>query len=399
MERCSAAQNSVLQNSSADSQSAGLEAHVATGLERIRGLLRRKSLDGVVLTTPANVAWVTGGLGPRVDRTAASDPVWLVVGEHRFSCVTSVVEYPRLREKLEQLGVDGIERVPWAPAGAYLEAAMSSLPSRSGRLGIDRTGGAWTAEAISVENDLLPMRMVLTDHGKRSLAALGEEAARAAEEAAREWRPGAIDLEIQARLCFELERRGIEPAVVIVGGDERLRSLRHPVAVAAPVTELMMIVVVGVRDGLNVALTRFVSSAIPPRSWTEKMASLGQLQEQVVSAAVPGMSYGYLAETLARGYAEAGHPGEWRNHFQGGPIAYQQREFEIAPGELESPWYDLEVSEGHAVAYNPSLPGGVKVEDTYLVGASGASCVTDTGDWPRLALPGGTLVASALTLV
>ena len=56
-----------------------------------------------------------------------------------------------------------------------------------------------------------------------------------------------------------------------------------------------------------------------------------------------------------------------RGHYQGGPIGFAQREFEIAPGQTGSRWYREPVAAGHAVAWNPSLPGGAKAEDTYLV--------------------------------
>jgi len=40
------------------------------------------------------------------------------------------------------------------------------------------------------------------------------------------------------------------------------------------------------------------------------------------------------------------------------------------------------VALGHAVAWNPSLRGGAKREDTYLVTADGAEAVTVAPDWP-----------------
>ncbi len=386
-------QRSSLQNNAFD-----LGSHLAATLERVRKILDKERLDAVVLAAPENVAWLTGGLGSRVDRTSGSDPVWLVIQADRLIGITSVVEYPRLKDRLSSIGVDEIVTVPWSPPSAYLEASVASLPPGWSRFGVDRGIGFSSTEAVLVDSCLLPFRMALTGYGQAALKSLGEDAASATEAAARAWRPGETDREIQGRLCFELERRGVEPAVVIVGGDARVKAFRHPVSIGAPVSDLLMVVVVGVRNGLNVALTRLVSARPQPESFVEGMASLGRIQKEVVAAATPGKRYGHLVETLAAAYERSGHPGEWRNHFQGGPIAYQQREFEIAPGEQESRWYELEIVEGHAIAYNPSLPGGPKVEDTYLLFESGAACVTDTGKWPRLLLPGGTLVADALTL-
>ena len=45
-----------------------------------------------------------------------------------------------------------------------------------------------------------------------------------------------------------------------------------------------------------------------------------------------------------------------------------QREFELAPTSAGSEWWTVPVEANSAVAFNPSLAGGAKIEDTYLVG-------------------------------
>ena len=42
----------------------------------------------------------------------------------------------------------------------------------------------------------------------------------------------------------------------------------------------------------------------------------------------------------------------------------------------------MRIEPGHAVAWNPSLPGGAKAEDTYLVHADGLERVTTGPGWP-----------------
>jgi Xaa-Pro dipeptidase len=42
----------------------------------------------------------------------------------------------------------------------------------------------------------------------------------------------------------------------------------------------------------------------------------------------------------------------------------------------------VRIEPGHAVAWNPSLPGGAKAEDTYLVHADGLERVTTGAGWP-----------------
>ena len=75
-------------------------------------------------------------------------------------------------------------------------------------------------------------------------------------------------------------------------------------------------------------------------------------------------------------YTAEGHPNGWQKHHQGAAIGYGSREFDLVPTQTESRWYRQPIEIGHAVAYNPSLPGGRKVEDTYLVTEHGLECVT-----------------------
>src|SRR5579859_6375831 len=70
----------------------------------------------------------------------------------------------------------------------------------------------------------------------------------------------ASDLDIQARCAALIESAGADAPVLIVGGDDRVRAYRHPMAVGAPVADLAMVVVVARRAGLHVALTRFATA-------------------------------------------------------------------------------------------------------------------------------------------
>ena len=89
----------------------------------------------------------------------------------------------------------------------------------------------------------------------------------------------------------------------------------------------------------------------------------------MLAACAAGTTYGdVLLGRSTRAYADAGHPGAWREHYQGGPVGYRQREFEIVPTQTESRWFDTAIEVGHALAWNPSVAGGGKAEDTYLVG-------------------------------
>ena len=112
------------------------------------------------------------------------------------------------------------------------------------------------------------------------------------------------------------------------------------------------------------------------------------MNDAVLESSRPGGSWGESVLALAAGYDEIGQPGAWRQHFQGGPIGFEQREFELAPPQVDSPFWDLPRRAMTAVAWNPSLGGGAKIEETYLVDSE-LELLTVTPDWPMIEGPFG----------
>jgi antitoxin VapB len=331
----------------------------------------------LVLTTPGSVNWITGGLSDPVDLTAANDPAWVVISQSGRALVTSEIEAPRLLEDfdVDALGWEVIT-VPWFDADAPLRAASSFCAVRPEELLSESdTFGTNVSTAIVLA------RMVLSAPERGDLRSLGVVAARALEVALDTWRPGVTtDFEIAAVVSAELERHGAKAVCLIVGGDDRLRTLRHPLAIGAVVHDAVMAVVVARRGGLHVAATRTaVTSDADPI--LELTAHLEPVHAAVLGSSLPGHTWGDAVEALARGYADVGQRDAWREHFQGGPIAFEQREFELAPPQTDSPFWNVSCQAHSAVAWNPSLRGGAKIEETYLVGTDGFELITNSGEW------------------
>jgi Xaa-Pro dipeptidase len=341
-------------------------------LAAVRGLLARRELPAVALRCTDAVAWVTGGLTNRIEAGNPASAAWVVVTPDAAHVATTNVELPRL---MAEGGLDGFELhgVDWYEVGglARLAEEVAGAPSaRIGGLGID------------VDEELVELRLSLDPAEQARLAALSVDAAAALEGAVRQWVAGELDIEIQARVAAALERTGAFCACLIVGGDERVERFRHPLAAATPVRRLLMAVVVAERHGLHAAATRFASARPLPGSVRAARRAAADAERAVLDASRPSATYGDALLALADAYANAGHPGEWRNHYQGGPIGYRQREFEIVPSQVDSRWFTAPISVGTALAWNPSVAGGGKCEDTYLVEEHGLRRLTDTGDWP-----------------
>jgi Xaa-Pro dipeptidase len=352
---------------------------VEAKLELLRGLLDRRGLPGAVLAGSDSVAWLTGGLTSPIERGAALSPVRLVVTPDAFTAVTTNVERPRLAAEwsLDEIGVT-LHEAPWFDPDGLAEAAEELAGCPRGRLASDRAARF----GVDCEDDLVELRLALAEPERARLAALAHDTAAAVEESLREWRPGERDLDVQARVAERLERAGAFAACLIVGGDERVERFRHPLACGAPMTRLVMAVVVAERHGLHAAVTRFASAGGLADGVRAAHEAALAVETEVLAASRPGSTYGDVLDASARAYAAAGHAGAWREHYQGGPIGYRQREFEIVPTDRESRWFATRVEAGHAVAWNPSVAGGGKCEDTYLVEEDGLRSLTDTGGWP-----------------
>jgi antitoxin VapB len=347
-----------------------------SALERVRAVIRAAGVPGVVLTRPGPVAWATGGMNPPIDRTAPVDTVWLAVGPSTATVITTEVEAPRIRAELAPAGVE-VAAVAWWDDKAMADAAAEAVGSEPAELGSD----GHPAFGHDLDHALTAARLPLSDPEQEDLRDLGHDAAAAVEQALREWAPGEADREIAARVAAAVERSGADAPCLLVGGDERLRSFRHPVANGSRPKRAVMAVLVARRDGLHVALTRHVATASDPEL-EQGLSACREIHRATLRAGRPGAAYGDALEGLSAGYERAGAAGEWRAHHQGGPIGYGQREFEIVPAQTDSEWWAEPIAVGTAFAWNPSLPGGAKDEDTYLTGSSGLELITTTGGWP-----------------
>jgi len=342
--------------------------------------MQRAGRPAIVLTRPGPVSWLTGGLPPPVDRSAATDLVWAVVTGPAATLITTEVEAERISDEYGpgRHGFAGVVAVPWYDPDAFVRAAAEVAGQPAGALAADGHPAFGTDSA----DDLTELRLALSRAEQEDLRSLGADAAHALEAALTSWSPGERDLDIQARVAAELEAHGADAPVLIVGGDDRVRRYRHPMPAGAPVHHLAMAVVVARRGGLHAAATRFACAGPLSAELRSLRDRVCRIERDTLAASRPGRNYGEVLAALDRGYTREGAAGGWAGHYQGGPIGYAQREFEIAPRQPDSRWSRALIEPGHAVAWNPSLPGGAKAEDTYLVHDGGLERVTTGQGWP-----------------
>jgi Xaa-Pro dipeptidase len=330
-----------------------------------RWLTTREDVAGVVLTSPAGVAWATGAVAPPVDRTAQSDLVWVVATLAGAALVTTEVEADRVREEYQphRHGFTDLVAVPWYDPDAFVRAAQDIAGTDAGRLAAD-----------DQHRRVCPARFEQLGH-----AALDVEIPITRPPGRQRLLQRGRCVRAQLPQVFLLGGGQGEPQLdQLPGGDDRVRRFRHPMAMGAPVRQLAMAVVVARRGGLHAAATRFASAGPPPAEFTALRDRVLRIERDTLAACVPPNRYGDVLTVLDQAYDREGTPGGWAGHYQGGPIGYAQREFEIAPSQRDSRWYGTPVADGQAVAWNPSLAGGAKAEDTYLVLPGGLERITES---------------------
>ena len=334
--------------------------------ERLARLLEDRGYDECWLARPPNFAWLARG-DNRVDRHAEMGVAAAGFDGTTLTVLTDTIEADRLRAE-ELPGNPTVETVPWYEA--TLPEAIAARASGDVLADVDVPG----ADRF----DASELRQPLTDDDVATYRELGREAAVALESTCREFDPTTTEREAAAAITAALARRGIDAPVVLVGGERRAALHRHYTPAEEPLEGYVLCSVTAYRDGLYASLTRTV--AFDPPEWLAERHRAAARVEATALAATrrvgrAGGTAGDVFDAIRRAYRECGHPGEWREHHQGGAAGYAGREWFATPDGDEAVWLPM------GYAWNPTVQG-TKSEDTHLVSDGDLEALTTTGAWP-----------------
>jgi Xaa-Pro dipeptidase len=318
---------------------------------------RRLALDAaggrLVTSRPADVRWLLCGRGRPVDAAGATSPYTVVLEDGRAAVLHQDVEISRVEaeERFEELGWEPVP-YPW----------------------FEDNGLEDTAPVLD------ELRRELCVEERERYRAAGAAAAEAMRATVAELRPELRELDAAAVLAGHARERGLFPAVLLVAGAERQKLHRHPLPTEARLGPHALLAITAERDGLHVSLTRLVSFGRPPRELERLVRAAAEVDASMLEASRPGASLGDVIDAAQQAYARAGVPEEWRRHHQGGLTGYRGREVFGVPGE------PTRIPSVAAVAWNPSIAGGAKSEDTVLVSGEGVEVLTRTPELGELEL-------------
>jgi Xaa-Pro aminopeptidase len=339
-------------------------------LTRIRAWLDESDLDGVLLGSQANFAWVTAGGHSHISIGEEAGIAAVLVTKEGADLFTTNIEAGRLHdEEMEDLPFR-IQAYPWyKPDSLRKLVDGASDPSRT-------VGDSATTGWPGVDPSFTRMRYVMSDSEIDRYRALGRDAAIAVETACRDARPGVSEFEVGARVAFECAKRNILPLVNLVAADERIAEYRHPLPTTKRVAGTLLVALTGRRHGLHASLTRMVSFERPDDDLRARYESVTRVDAAEILASRPGRSLGDVMKRGMEQYAAEGFSDEWKLHHQGGLTGYAGREIFATAGAEHT------LEAGNVVAWNPSITK-VKSEDTVLVTDAGFEVLTRTGEWPE----------------
>ena len=316
----------------------------------IREVIARRGANAALLRLRRNVSWLTAGSETHIVLSTETGVASLLVTADAVTCITQNIEASRIEdEELAGLGIETVS-VPWWEPDAIDAEAVRRAP---GALLVDK----------DLEDGLIPLRSVLAELDIERLAELGAVGRDAVDGALAHITAGQTEDDLAASVVGRLV--GVRAPVVLVASDDRIARYRHPLPKPVPFRRRVMLVIVAERWGLNVALTRFRDLEPPDADIVARMDATRAVERAMHEATVPGATLGDVLRATQRAYAQAGYPDEWRDHHQGGTIAYQGRESIAVP---DSP---IRIEAGMAFAWNPSI-AGAKVEDTFVLAADGS---------------------------
>jgi antitoxin VapB len=320
----------------------------------------------LIVSAPENVRWLLCGRGRPVD--VGSEDYTVVLRDGSAFVLYKDIERSRVEseERLEELGYEPV-RFPWHESPHGLIAELAGTGARGdGQL----------------EQELAPLRRSLGEEEIERYRSAGADAGAAFVDALGALRPDLAELDAAGELVRAARKRDLVARVNLVAGEQRQPVHRHPLPTTAPLGRHALLAVTVERDGLHVSLTRIVSFGPPPERLVELVRASAEVDAAVISASRPGVAHGALFDVLAAAYERAGFAEEWRRHHQGGLTGYKGREVFAVPGE------PTPLPSVGAVAWNPSVTGGGKSEDTVLVTSDGHEVLTRTPELPELEVGG-----------
>ncbi len=349
---------------------------VTRKLQRLRTWMKQNEISGIRFKGVDWFSWITGGASSVVIFTSETGIAEVFITSKNAWILTNKIEGNRLIAE-ETPSEFEVLAFPWQETNAAEEFTRAQCQN-----------GLCLSDRPSSSEEMIPfalhlLKMQLLPEEILRYRQVGRKAAEAMTEALSAARPEWSEDRLAGEGAKCLWSRGLDPTLIMVGGEDRAPLYRHPIATAAPLGRFAMMVFCARAFGLYANLTRFIFFDPPSEKEKERFQIVARIEADIFSASRPNEALPSLYLKMAESYKHWGFADEINRHHQGGPTGYLSREHIVTANSPP----ELRISENMALAWNPSLPG-VKIEDTILVTNSGLEILTVDPDWPTIELGG-----------
>ncbi len=339
---------------------------VAEKERRVAELAQKEGLSGILLTYPANIAWITAGGAADLTRNPFFEPaVFLRCDGSKFVIGESSEIGMTLVEELEWLGYAS-RLVPWFEKPGRSRDAVAAELSGGRPYGCDglRESGRMLADEIAALHE------PLTRWEVRKYRWLGKKCAEVVGSVGFRIRPWVTDRGIENMIQEALSRLAIRPLGVQVTADTEV-----PGAFARKVEKYAVINLVAARWGLVVSMARAVHVGSPPEDLSRRYEAVARINAGLWARTRPGAKAASIFDAAVADYSASGFPDAWKSGPRGGRAGYRRWEWIAA---ADSPHT---IGENQAFAWRSSVEDAV-VEDTLLLDGDRLVVLTEIPGWP-----------------
>ena len=349
------------------SHSAGLDVAALTVQrhEQVIGFLDAQSLDGLILTRPSSIAWMTAGIhsGPELSGTSA-----LVITRDECSMLARDVDARLLTRELASIPQFHIRPYAWQES---LTLQLEQLCS-DGRFASD---GDRFADVADASADLTRMRLPMERPERRELRRLGHQVAHAVEATLRNFHRGATEAEIAGQLSNRLFRHGVTAEQIQVYADDRRGDYRRAKFDRRPVEDGCTLSVTARRHGLHVAASRTVCFGTPDRQILDDHALSLVVQATALVFSKHEWPIADAWKRVHRIYEKIGRADQSLRVEPGWVTGYERSEAPILPDS------DFQLLAGMPVIWQAGVGTALSV-DTVLIANGGIDILTPSEFWP-----------------
>jgi len=335
---------------------------------KLKELIMAKGLFGVILSAHTNFLWFTGGRRNDVLKNENVSLVHLFITENKKYLISSASDSERVMD--EELAGMGFELIKYDWYNQSPFDVIKNLNPNS-KIGSD----FYSPDAENIEDDLAKLRIDLTDYEINKARNLSRDFSIILTDFCYNLKPNTSEKKIASDLICKCLNEDIRLPVVLVGSDERIFKYRHPAATDKIAKNYILIATVAEKDGINITITRSVYFGKIPRDITARQEAVNYIEAVYCYNSKPGVNLKEIFIIGKKAYRETGFAGEWKNHTQGGIIAYKPREM------IATESYDLELKSNYLVSWNPTVPGA-KAEDMALIKINGIEQLSIDQRWP-----------------